>query len=200
MKFFWTTTKEVFINLARATLPLAILAFILSIGEINILLAAGISIIFITIEIKIIMKWTLPWFSESFLKILSDSDNPGDEDAIIEAANQCYLSGDLSAAKALYEQYTQENPKFLRAWLLRASFLREKLEDYDAAIDVLKQALAQKRWMKSDKSMILFKIARIYEVQLKNQDKARAYYNEAATKCPNTAYGKEAAEQLQKGI
>lgn len=194
---FWSNARETFIQLVKVSFPLILLAGILSAFEPGVLLGALIAIVLTAVEIRIIMKSTIPWISEVFSFVLSDSNVPPEEDALVEAASHFKEQRDVQSLTQALRRYTDENPKLLRAWLLRASYLcDDPLYKYDEAIDTLKEALTAARWRKEDKAMFLFKIAHIYENNLGNREKAAAYYAEAERKYPSTAYGRKAGEKL----
>lgn len=46
------------------------------------------------------------------------------------------------------------------------------------------------------RALFLYKIGAIYESQLNNPDRARKYWEEAADKYPDTAYGRSALDKL----
>ena len=194
---FWAQVKETFIQLVKISFPLILLAGILSFFDVGVLVGGAIALALTLLEIRIIMKSTLPWISDVFSFLLSDSSSPPDEYAIVEAATHLKEQHDAQGLLNALKRYTDENPKLLRAWLFRVSSLCDApLYRYDNAVDTLKEALVAKRWSKEEKAMLLFKIAHIYELHLENLEKAAAYYSEASIKFPRTAYGKKADEKL----
>lgn len=194
---FLSNVKETFIQLIKVSFPLILLAALLSYLDPGVIWGAVISIVLISIELRIILKSTIPWISDVFAFLLSDSANPADEDVLVQAAQEFKNQRDIQSLRQTLRRYTDENPKLLRAWLLRVSFLcDEPLNEYNEAIETLKEGIVASGWRKEDKAMFLFKIGHIYDLHLKNASKAATYYAEAAQLYPRTSYGKRAVEKL----
>lgn len=60
----------------------------------------------------------------------------------------------------------------------------------------LQKGLEYGGWRKEDRALFLYKIGAIYESQLNNPDRARKYWEEAADKYPDTAYGRSARDKV----
>ena len=100
-------------------------------------------------------------------------------------------SGDPQGALELLERYRKENPGLVRSWLMESSLLND-MRRYADSVNVLQKGLEYGGWRKEDRALFLYKIGAIYESQLNNPDRARKYWEEAADKYPDTAYGRSA--------
>lgn len=76
------------------------------------------------------------------------------------------------------------------------SSLLNDMRRYADSVEVLQEGLESRRWRKEDRALFLYKIGVIYDSQLNNPDKARKYWEEAADRYPNTAYGRSALDKL----
>ena len=104
-------------------------------------------------------------------------------------------SGDPQGALELLERYRKKNPGLVRSWLMESSLLND-MRRYADSVNVLQKGLEYGGWRKEDRALFLYKIGAIYESQLNNPDRARKYWEEAADKYPDTAYGRSALDKL----
>ena len=104
-------------------------------------------------------------------------------------------SGDPQGALELLERSRKENSGLVRSWLMESSLLND-MRRYADSVEVLQEGLESRRWRKEDRALFLYKIGVIYDSQLNNPDKARKYWEEAADRYPNTAYGRSALDKL----
>ena len=104
-------------------------------------------------------------------------------------------SGDSQGALELLERYRKENPGLVRSWLMESSLLND-MRRYADSVNVLQKGLEYGGWRKEDRALFLYKIGAIYDSQLHDPDRARKYWEEAADKYPDTAYGRSARDKV----
>ena len=83
----------------------------------------------------------------------------------------------------------------VRPWLMESGLLND-MRRYAESVELLQEGLASRRWRKEDRALFLYKIGGIYSSLLNNSEKALKYWQEAASKYPNTAYGRAAKDKL----
>ncbi len=170
-------------------------------------LAEGLSfeqsllLLFAVILISLILflffkKTILPKISAALLNWMTGQDScyaPEDDELvqILEQLGSSPSREDLS----LLDAHCENNPKRLRNWTEYANLLRTHFHDAEAAIDILKRAL-KVTTNAEDRALLLYRIAGLYERELKRADEAKTYYAEAASNYPFTSYGKLANRKI----
>ena len=132
---------------------------------------------------------------ELVTKTLYSSNITTDEEVLVEASRRMLNSGDPQGALELLERYRKENPGLVRSWLMESSLLND-MRRYADSVNVLQKGLENGGWRKEDRALFLYKIGAIYDSQLHDPDRARKYWEEAADKYPDTAYGRSALDKL----
>lgn len=195
LKTILLLARRTFIRLLWVLAPLGIFAFLVDLFSLSPLTALVGLIPVIAFEVWLVVKYLLPAMSDLFTKTLYSSNITTDEEVLVDAARRMLNSGDARGALELLERYRKENPGLVRSWLMESGLLND-MRRYADSVEVLREGLESRSWRKEDRALFLYKIGGIYGSMLNNQEKARKYWEEAADRYPNTAYGRAAQDKL----
>lgn len=195
LKMILLLARRTFIRLLLALLPLGLFAFLAQALELSPLQSLITLIPVIAFEVWLVVKYVLPVMGDLVTKTLYSSNITTDEEVLVEASRRMLNSGDAQGALELLERYRKENPGLVRSWLMESGLLND-MRRYADSVTVLQEGLESRRWRKEDRALFLYKIGVIYDSMLNNPDKARKYWEEAADRYPNTAYGRSAWDKL----
>ncbi|MEI3558343.1 MAG: tetratricopeptide repeat protein [Akkermansia muciniphila] len=195
LKMILLLARRTFIRLLLVLLPLGLFAFLAQAIPLSPLQSLVVLIPVIAFEVWLVVKYLLPVMGDLVTKTLYSSHITTDEEVLVDAARRMLNSGDPQGALELLERYRKENPALVRSWLMESSLLND-MRRYADSVEVLQEGLESRRWRKEDRALFLYKIGVIYDSQLNNPDKARKYWEEAADRYPNTAYGRSALDKL----
>ena len=192
LKMILLLARRTFIRLLLVLLPLGLFAFLAQAIPLSPLQSLIPVIAFL---VWLVVKYLLPVMGDLVTKTLYSSNITTDEEVLVDAARRMLNSGDPQGALELLERYRKENSGLVRSWLMESSLLND-MRRYADSVEVLQEGLESRRWRKEDRALFLYKIGVIYDSQLNNPDKARKYWEEAADRYPNTAYGRSALDKL----
>lgn len=195
LKMILLLARRTFIRLLLALLPLGLFAFLAQALDLSPLQSLIALIPVIAFEVWLVVKYVLPVMGDLVTKTLYSSNITTDEEVLVEASRRMLNSGDAQGALELLERYRKENPGLVRSWLMESGLLND-MRRYADSVTVLQEGLESRRWRKEDRALFLYKIGVIYDSMLNNPDKARKYWEEAADRYPNTAYGRSAWDKL----
>lgn len=187
--------RRMFIRLLLVLLPLGFFAFLAQAIPLSPLQSLIVLIPVIAFEVWLVVKYLLPVMGDVVTKTLYSSSITTDEEVLVDAARRMLNSGDARGALELLERYREENPGLVRSWLMESGLLND-MRRYADSVELLQKGLKSRRWRKEDRALFLYKIGAIYDSLLNNPDKARQYWEEAADRYPNTAYGRSALDKL----
>ena len=195
LKMILLLARRTFIRLLLVLLPLGLFAFLAQAIPLSPLQSLVVLIPVIAFEVWLVVKYLLPVMGDLVTKTLYSSNITTDEEVLVDAARRMLNSGDPQGALELLERYRKENSGLVRSWLMESSLLND-MRRYADSVEVLQEGLESRSWRKEDRALFLYKIGVIYDSQLNNPDKARKYWEEAADRYPNTAYGRSALDKL----
>lgn len=195
LKMILLLARRTFIRLLLVLLPLGLFASLAQAIPLSPLQSLVVLIPVIAFEVWLVIKYLLPVMGDLVTKTLYSSNITTDEEVLVDAARRMLNSGDPQGALELLERYRKENSGLVRSWLMESSLLND-MRRYADSVEVLQEGLESRRWRKEDRALFLYKIGVIYDSQLNNPDKARKYWEEAADRYPNTAYGRSALDKL----
>ena len=195
LKMILLLARRTFIRLLLVLLPLGLFAFLAQAIPLSPLQSLVVLIPVIAFEVWLVVKYLLPVMGDLVTKTLYSPNITTDEEVLVDAARRMLNSGDPQGALELLERYRKENSGLVRSWLMESSLLND-MRRYADSVEVLQEGLESRRWRKEDRALFLYKIGVIYDSQLNNPDKARKYWEEAADRYPNTAYGRSALDKL----
>lgn len=195
LKMILLLARRTFIRLLLAMLPLGLFAVLAQALDLSPLQSLVTLIPVIAFEVWLVVKYVLPVMGDLVTKTLYSSNITTDEEVLVEASRRMLNSGDAQGALELLERYRKENPGLVRSWLMESGLLND-MHRYADSVKILQEGLESRRWRKEDRALFLYKIGVIYDSMLNNPDKARKYWEEAADRYPNTAYGRSALDKL----
>ncbi|MFI3243671.1 MAG: hypothetical protein R3Y56_05405 [Akkermansia sp.] len=159
------------------------------------LLGLAVTIIISLILFLLFRRMVLPKMSAVLLNWMTGQDScySSEDDELMQILEHLGSTPTREDLQPL-ASYCAQHPKRLRGWTEYANLLRLHFQDAPAAIKLLRQAhdaVADAE----DKALILYRIAGIYERELKQPEEAKAHYAEAADCYPQCSYGKLAASK-----
>ena len=195
LKMIFLLARRMFIRLLLVLLPLGLFMFLAQAIPLSPLQSLLVLVPVIAFEVWLVIRHLLPVMGELVTKTLYSSNITTDEEVLVEASRRMLNSGDPQGALELLERYRKENPGLVRSWLMESSLLND-MRRYADSVNVLQKGLEYGGWRKEDRALFLYKIGAIYDSQLHDPDRARKYWEEAADKYPDTAYGRSALDKL----
>lgn len=195
LKMILLLARRTFIRLLLAMLPLGLFAVLAQALDLSPLQSLVTLIPVVAFEVWLVVKYVLPVMGDLVTKTLYSSNITTDEEVLVEASRRMLNSGDAQGALELLERYRKENPGLVRSWLMESGLLND-MRRYADSVKILQEGLESRKWRKEDRALFLYKIGVIYDSMLNNPDKARKYWEEAADRYPNTAYGRSALDKL----
>lgn len=195
LKMIFLLARRMFIRLLLVLLSLGLFMFLAQAIPLSPLQSLLLLVPVIAFEVWLVIRHLLPVMGELVTKTLYSSNITTDEEVLVEASRRMLNSGDPQGALELLERYRKENPGLVRSWLMESSLLND-MRRYADSVNVLQKGLEYGGWRKEDRALFLYKIGAIYESQLNNPDRARKYWEEAADKYPDTAYGRSARDKV----
>lgn len=139
--------------------------------------------------------WVMPYLADRIVKFLYGDQGSLDES--MERILQDIREGRKDEALKALEAYTADYPLHLTGWTERANLLRDGFKRPQDAVKVLEEAVAHISG-KEDKALLLYRMARIYELSLDNTADAQKTYRLIAEQYPRTAYGREALAHISE--
>ena len=194
VEMIFLLARRIFIRLPPALL-LGLFMFLAQAIPLSPLQSLLVLVPVIAFEVWLVIRHLLPVMGELVTKTLYSSNITTDEEVLVEASRRMLNSGDPQGALELLERYRKENPGLVRSWLMESSLLND-MRRYADSVNVLQKGLENGGWRKEDRALFLYKIGAIYDSQLHDPDRARKYWEEAADKYPDTAYGRSALDKL----
>ena len=176
LKMIFLLARRIFIRLLLALLPLGLFMFLAQAIPLSPLQSLLVLVPVIAFEVWLVIRHLLPVMGELVTKTLYSSNITTDEEVLVEASRRMLNSGDPQGA-------------------LESSLLND-MRRYADSVNVLQKGLENGGWRKEDRALFLYKIGAIYDSQLHDPDRARKYWEEAADKYPDTAYGRSALDKL----
>ena len=103
-----------------------------------------------------------------------------------------------SGAIDAYREVATEQPDNRFPWLEISKIQHDNLEDPDAAIKTLREALESSDWRVNDAAFFMFRIAEMYEVDKKDQAQAVAILQQVVETFPETRHSANATHRLRE--
>ncbi|MBK1835321.1 tetratricopeptide repeat protein [Roseibacillus ishigakijimensis] len=130
-------------------------------------------------------------------EVYGSTEKVGAPDAISQA-QASVAQGEWEEAIAHYREAAAEDPSNRLPWVEIALLQRERLEDPQASLATLDEALARGGWRENDEAFFIFRKIEIYEHDLNQHEKAVAQLREVIEKFPQTRHSANAMHKLHE--
>ena len=144
----------------------------------------------------IVFKWLLPAITDKVEEKVAPAPGPGEVNHAAKA-RALAVQGDYGGAIASWARLAQENPGDPAPMLEIAGIHAERLEDPDAAIQVLETAAAGE-WGADQRAAITLKMATIYQEAKGDTATARGLLEGVISSAPGSPAASEAHQRIQE--
>jgi tetratricopeptide (TPR) repeat protein len=153
------------------------------------LTAGMIGILFVTL--------VLPIIAHRFTHAVYDSGEMVEKD-LLHDAHSLVAQGDYVSAIAAFKEAAAKDPYNRLPWVEIAKIQRTNLEDSDAAIATLREALESQEWQINDAAYLLFRLAELYEQDRHDRTTAAAIMQQVISEFPETRHSANARHKLHE--
>jgi len=151
---------------------------------------AGYSAIFFIV-------YVLPAGVQRFAAEMLGSEEQLEEDAMHDA-RALFAQGDFHGAVEAYRDVARLQPENRFPWIEIAKIQRDKLEDPDAAIRTLRDALESYEWRINDAAFFMFRLAELYEQDKQDLDTTVTILKQVVEMFPDTRHSANATHRLRE--
>lgn len=145
----------------------------------------------------IFTAYLLPDLVHRFTHMFYGSDEQAETDPMHDA-RALFAQGDYPAAIEAYRHVAKEQPENRFPWVEIAKIQHDNLEDPDAAIATLREALQSHEWRVNDAAFFMFRLAEMYEVDKADQPTAIDILMQVVDTFPETRHAANATHRLRE--
>lgn len=113
-------------------------------------------------------------------------------------ARSLFAQGDYVGSIEAYRVVAHEHPDNRFPWVEMAKIQNDNLEDADAAISTLKEALEAHEWAVNDAAFLLFRIAGLYEEEMQDTETTIQILHQVVELFPETRHSANATHRLRE--
>lgn len=139
----------------------------------------------------------LPFMAQRATHAIYDSGEMIEKSAYHDA-HSLVAQGDYEAAIGAFHKVALEDPGNRMPWVEMAKIQRQNLEDPDAAIAVLREALEAQEWQEDDAAFLLFRLAEIYVEDREDWASGRMILQQVIDTFPATRHSANATHKLNE--
>ena len=151
-------------------------------------LSAGlVGVLFVTL--------VLPIIAHRFTHAVYDSGEMVDKDPLHDA-HSLVAQGDYEGAIVAFKEAAAKDPFNRLPWVEIAKIQRTSLENPDAAIATLREALESNEWQVNDAAYLLFRLAELYDEDRQDRTTAAAIMQQVIDEFPETRHSANARHKL----
>lgn len=143
-----------------------------------------------------VWSYMLPLIAQRATHAIYDSGELLEKDAMREA-HSLLAQGEYEEAFKAFRKVANEDPSNRLPWVEMSNVQRQKLFDPDAAAALLREALETHEWEDDDAAFLLFRMAEIYEEDLKDRTTACAIMQQVVDTFPQSRHSANAAHKLR---
>ncbi len=141
--------------------------------------------------------YVLPEVVDRFTQETLGSTEAVEDDALHDA-RAALAQGDYDEAIKRFREVYKTDPDDRFPLVEIARIQREKLDDPEAAVATLQDALESKDWRQNDAGFFMFRIADIYENDLENKEGAINILQQVYEEFPDTRHSANATHKLRE--
>ena len=141
--------------------------------------------------------YVLPSIVHRFTHMVYDSGEELEEDPMHDARS-LFAQGDFLGAIKAYREVAQAQPDNRFPWVEMAKIQHDNLENPDAAIETLREALVSNEWRENDAAFLMFRLAELYEVDKGDQATSIDILKQVVDTFPETRHSANATHRLRE--
>lgn len=145
----------------------------------------------------VFVAYLLPAVVHRFTHIFYGSDEEAETDPMHDA-RALFAQGDFVAAIAAYREVAAEQPENRFPWVEISKIQHDNLENPDAAITTLREALESHDWRVNDAAFFMFRLADMYEEDKADVATATGILQQVADTFPETRHAANATHRLRE--
>lgn len=143
------------------------------------------------------IMYVLPAITDKATHMVYDSGEMVEADAL-QGARAAYARGDYEEAISVYLSVTNDDPYNRLPWVEIAKIQHDNLEDPDAAIHTLRNALESHEWPVNDAAFFMGKLAELYLEDKDDRESAVTILNQMIETFPETRHSANATHKLRE--
>ena len=145
----------------------------------------------------IFVAYILPSFVNRMTHEMYGSTEAVENDPMHDARS-LFAQGDFHGAIEAYKTVAAEQPENRFPWVEIAKIQHDNLEDPEASIKTIKDALESHEWRVNDAAFFMFRLAELYEVDMEDQATAINILMQVADMFPETRHSANATHRLRE--
>ncbi|HEY8961799.1 MAG TPA: tetratricopeptide repeat protein [Luteolibacter sp.] len=139
----------------------------------------------------------LPVMADKMTHAVYDSAEMVEQDAMHDARAKV-AQGDYEGAIEAFKTAAQADPLNRMPWVEIAKIYRENLENPAAALGTLRTALEGQEWQVNDAAYLMFRVAELYDEDLRDRASATTILLQVTEQFPNTRHSANARHRLHE--
>ena len=145
----------------------------------------------------IFVVYILPMLAHRATDTVFGSGEEVEKDPMTDARSK-NAQGDYEGAIEAYRLAAEKDPENRMPWIEIIKIQREMLQQPQAAIDSIREALANQVWPENDATFFLFRLADLYKNDMQDVDTAAAIMRQVMEQFPETRHSANARNKLQE--
>jgi tetratricopeptide (TPR) repeat protein len=145
----------------------------------------------------VFVAYLLPILAHRATHTVFDSGEILEKDPMAEARSKV-AQGDYEGAIEAYRIASENDPENRMPWIEIVKIQRETLQQPQAAIHSIREALANYAWPENDASFFLFRLADLYQNDMQDLDTAARIMKQVIEQFPETRHSANARNKLQE--
>lgn len=145
----------------------------------------------------VFVAYLLPAMVHRFTHMFYGSEEEAEVDPMHDA-RALFAQGDFDGAIEAYRGVAAEQPENRFPWIEISKIQHDNLEDPDAAIATLRQALESFEWRVNDAAFFMFRLAEMYEVDKDDPNTAIGILHQVVDHFPETRHAANATHRLRE--
>lgn len=145
----------------------------------------------------VFVAYLLPAVVHRFTHMFYGSEEQAEVDPMHDA-RALFAQGDFDGAIEAYRAVAAEQPENRFPWIEISKIQHDNLEDPDAAIATLREALESFEWRVNDAAFLMFRLAEMYEVDKEDQATAIGILHQVVETFPDTRHSANATHRLRE--
>ena len=159
----------------------------------------GICLLFVVAGYAAIVfvSFVLPSVVGRFTHMFYGASEELEEDPARDA-RALFAQGDFEGAIAAYRTVADEQPENRFPWVEIAKIQHDNLENPDAAIETLRDALENHEWRVNDAAFFMFRLAELYEREKSDMTQCVGILRQVVELFPETRHSANATHRLRE--
>ncbi|BDS06442.1 hypothetical protein NT6N_14820 [Oceaniferula spumae] len=143
------------------------------------------------------IMYVLPAITEKATHMVYDSGEMVEEDAM-QGARAAYARGDYEEAIEVYRSVMDDDPYNRLPWVEVAKIQHDNLEDPDAAIQTLREALESHEWPVNDAAYFMARLSQMYIEDKEDRESGVVILQQMIELFPETRHSANATHRLRE--